>query len=233
MNDWNTAERCAWHFVWFNRRSTLTKQRLTFFYWKDNQSILFDLFKFALLNCFRISSIFYVALIFWLWCHLSTSSRDYVDVSFNTLFRSVFIWHWRFFCKLSIVACSQFCFFKTISFEAFHIIAVCVRSTLWLRVDVVFYALRWVYSWFDCRNLQSTYNVRALSIDFWRRFANEINENEWTEHAFLFSKSLAMWLESLLRRCQSDFLHLYKLSRRDADAVRSFVRRVSNRLTVE
>ncbi len=178
MNDRSTAERYAWRFVWFSRRSTSTKQRLTLFCWKDSQLILFDLFEFALLNCFRISSIFHAALIFWLWCHLSTSSMNYANVSFDTLLRFIFIWRWRFFCKLSIVACSLFCFFKTIFSEVFHIIAACVYSTLWFRVDVVFRALRLIYFWFDCRNLQSTYDVRALSIDLWRRFANKINEDE-------------------------------------------------------
>ncbi len=158
-----------------------------------------------LLNCFQISSIFHATLVFWLWYHLSASNKDYVDVSFNTLLKSAFIWRWRFFCKLSIVACFQLCFFKTIFFEIFHIITVCVCSTLWFRVDVVFRAFRQIYFWFDCRNLQSVYDVRVLSIDFWRRFANEKNENEWVKHAFFFSKSLAMWFENLLKRCVKRF----------------------------
>ncbi len=153
MNDRDTAERYAWHFVWFSRRNTSTKQRLTLFCWKDNQSILFDSFEFALLDCFRISSIFHAALVFWLWYHLSASSKDYASVSFNTLLRSAFIWRWRFSYKLSIVVCSLLCSFETISFEVFHIIVACVRSTLILRVDVVFRALRLVYFWFDCKNL--------------------------------------------------------------------------------
>jgi hypothetical protein len=182
-----------------------TKQRLTFFCWKDNQSILFDLCEFALLDCFRASSIFHATLVFWLWYRSSASSRDYANVSFDTLLRFAFIWRWRFSYKLSNVAWSSLCSFKTDFSEAFHIIAACVRSTLWLRVDVVFRALRLVYSWFDCKNLQSAFNVRALSIDFWRLLANEINENEWIEYTFLLSKSLAMWLESLLRRCAERF----------------------------
>ncbi len=172
---------------------------------KNNQSILFDLYEFALLNCFRISSIFHAILIFWLWYRSSTSSRNYANVLFDTLFRFVFIWRWRFSYKLLIVACSLFCSFETIFSETFHIIVVCVRSTLWLRVDVVFRALWLIYCWFDCRNLRSTYNVRALSIDFWRRFANEINEDEWIEYAFLFSKTLTMWFERLLKRCAERF----------------------------
>ncbi len=205
MNDRDIAERCAWHFVLFNRRRMSTKQRLTFFCWKDNQSILFDLYEFALLNCFRISSIFHAVLISWLWYRSSASNKDYANVSFDTLFRSAFIWRWRFSYRLSFVACSLLCSFETIFSETFHIIAACVRSTLWLDVDVVFRALRLVYSWFDCRNLQSAYNVRALSIDLWRRFANEINEDEWTEHEFFLSKSLTTWLESLLKRCAKRF----------------------------
>jgi hypothetical protein len=183
----------------------LTKQRLTFFCWKNNQLSLFDLFEFALLNCFRISSIFHAVLIFWLWCHLSTSNKDYANVSFNTLLKFVFIWRWKFFYKLSIVACFLFYFSKTISFEAFHIIAVCVRSTLWFRVNVVFRAFRLICFWFDCRNLQSAYDVRALLINLERRFANEINENEWIKYAFFLSESLTMWLESVLKWCAKRF----------------------------
>ncbi len=178
MSDRDTAERYAWHFVWFSRRNTSTKQHLTLFCWRDSQSILFDLFEFALLDCFRVSSIFHAILIFWLWYHLSASSRNYANVSFDTLLRFAFIWRWRFFYKFSIVVCFLLCSLKTTFFEAFHIIAACVRSTLWFRVDVVFRALWLVYSWFDCKNLRSAYDVRALSIDFWRQLANEINEDE-------------------------------------------------------
>jgi hypothetical protein len=159
----------------------------------------------VLLNWFRISSIFHAALVFGLWCSLSTSSRNYVDISFDTLLRFAFIWRWRFSCKFSIVACFQFCSFEIIFSKAFHIIAACVCSILWLRVNVVFRALRLIYFWFDCRNLQSAYDVRVLSINFWRRFANEINENEWVEHAFFFSESLAMWFENFLKRCTKRF----------------------------
>jgi hypothetical protein len=161
-----------------------TKQRLTFFCWINNQSILFNLYEFALLNYFRISSIFHAALIFWLWYRSLTLNKNYANVLFDMLFKFVFIWRWRFSYKSLIVACFLLCFFEIIFFEAFHNIVVCVRSTLLFRVNVVFHAFRLIYSWFDCKNRQSAYDVRALSIDFWRRFANEINEDEWIKHAF-------------------------------------------------
>jgi hypothetical protein len=150
----------------------------TFFSWINNRSILFDLCEFALLDCFQISLIFRAILIFWLWYRSSTSSRNYVNISFNTRFKFVFIWRWRFFYKFLIVVCSLSCSSKKVHFEIFHIIVVCVHSTLWFRVNVIFRALRLIYSWFDCRNRQSACDVHALSTDFWRRFANEINEDE-------------------------------------------------------
>jgi hypothetical protein len=164
-NDQSTAKQCTWHFAWFNHKSMLTKKDLTFFCWIHNQLILFVLYEFVLLNCFQISLIFYAVSIFWSWYHLLTLNRDFANVSFNTRLRSVFIWRWIFSCKLSIVVRFLLYFLMTIFFEIFHIIVVCVRSTLKLRVDVVFRALRSIYSWFDCRNHWSTYDVRALLIN--------------------------------------------------------------------
>ncbi len=148
---------------------------------------------------------FLTVLIFWLWYRSSTSSKNYADALFNTRLKFVFIWRWRFSYKFLIVVCFLSYFSKIFHFEIFRIIVACVHSTLWHRVDVVFRAFRLIYSWFDCRNRRSACDVRALLIDFWRRFAYEINENEWIEYTFFLSKFSKMWLENSLKRYAERF----------------------------
>jgi hypothetical protein len=114
----------------------------------------------------------------------------------------------KFFYKFSIVACSLFFFWNNFfwSFSKHCYLRMFdVMTSRWRRfsrASINLFLIR-------LQNRRSAYDVRALLIDFWRRFANEINENEWIVHAFLFSKFLTMWFENSLRRCAKRFFCIF------------------------
>jgi hypothetical protein len=109
---------CRW-FCLIQSQKHVNETIFDIFYQTHNRSILFVLYEFTLLSCFRIWSIFYIISDVWSWYRSLTSSKNHANVLFNTRFKFVFICCWRSFYKLSFIVCFLFCSLMTIFFWNF------------------------------------------------------------------------------------------------------------------